>query len=146
MYMLQKVRQYFIFIIWTMLEFMSQILHRLIFQLSSLILNMLAPCGTLVCLKYNLMKLNESRIIYPERIYTDALLNSGLNTLQSRRKISLAIYFGKSKTKIIFFTHFYTNEKAHLWLSETRILIKSQLPKFPDMDEGLYHIIFQKRF
>jgi len=28
----------------------------------------------------------------------------------------------------------------------TRILIKFQLPKFPDMDEGLYHIVFQKDF
>jgi len=37
-------------------------------------------------------------------------------------------------------------QKPHPWLSETRILIKSQLPKFPDMDEGLYHIVSQIDF
>jgi len=86
------------------------------------------------------------RIIYPERTYTEALLFLDSTLYNQDEKISLVIYFGKLKTKIIFFTHFYPNEKSHLWLSETRILIKSILPKFPEMYEGLYHIVFQKDF
>jgi len=44
------------------------------------------------------------------------------------------------------FIRSYPNEKLHPWLSETSIHIKSQLPKFLDMDEGLYHIVFKKDF
>ena len=60
-YILQKVSKIiFVLITWPVLEFMSQILYRFISQLSALFLNMLAPCGTLVYLKHNQMKLNES--------------------------------------------------------------------------------------
>jgi len=57
------------------------------------------------------------RIIYPERTYTEALLISGLHTLQSRRENINVIYFRKLKMKIIFY-HFYPNDKPHLWLSQ----------------------------
>jgi len=45
-------------------------------------------------------------IIYPERfLFLDSTLYN------QDEKISLVIYFGKLKTKIIFVTHFYPNEK-----------------------------------
>jgi len=140
-----------------MLEFVSQLLCRFISQLSISIFRSVLEYACLVWHPgLSKTQANEIervqkrclRIIYPEHTYTEALLISGLDTLQSRREINswLVINFGKLKTKIIFFTHFYPNEKPHLWLSETRILIKSKLPKFQDMDEGLYHIVFQKDF
>jgi len=55
------VREYFTSAIWPLLKFMSQLLYRFVSQLTALFLNMLAPCGTLVYLKHNEMKLIESR-------------------------------------------------------------------------------------
>jgi len=64
------------------------------------------------------------RIIYPERTYTEALLISGLDTLQLRQENITRDLFREIKDEN-HFTRFYPNEKPHQWLLETRILIKS---------------------
>jgi len=61
-------------------------------------------------------------------------------------KLLLLIYADKLKINTISFIRSYPNAKLHPWLSETHILIKSQLPKFLDMSEDLHHIVFRKYF